>query len=268
MDLADQLDATVKYHDFWPVMKLRSPGSKSHDRAVVVRAGANWRSLIHTRAADRIGTEHVMAWNIEQVDLASEPAVQVIGSKRADGRAVMRNSRGATEPETRPGQMDYLDIGSAIECIHVEIEAAHCEHAAVTGDRIKDVPGARACYGENDVAAAGLHESGAIVLCHEGQRAVIGQSHPVHPKWIRPHERDCASVSVEDVKRRILSYRIANNSGSRRAVTRRGDFPGTGWEIWITDWIWERPVRCAVAGGPETMLPEVVARCIRLHKAA
>ena len=220
-------------------MKLRSPGSKSHDRAVVVRAGANWRSLLHTRAADRIGTEHVMAWNIEQVDLATEPAVQVIGSKRADGRAVMRNSRGAAEPETRPGQMDYLDIGSAIECIHVEIEAAHCEHAAVTGDRIKDVPGARACDTEYDVAAAGVDKSGAIVLCHQRFRAVIGQSHPVHPKWIRPRARDCASVSVKDVKRRILSYRIANNSRNRRAITRSGDLPGAGWQVWITDWIRE-----------------------------
>src|SRR6476620_3641140 len=137
-------------------MKLRSPGSKSHDRAVVVRAGANCRSLIHNRAADRIGTDHVMAWNIEQVDLATEPAVPVIGAKRADGRAGMRNSRVAAEPETRPGQMDYLDIGSAIECIHVEIEAAHREYAAVAGDRIKDVPGARVCDTEYDVAAAGV----------------------------------------------------------------------------------------------------------------
>ena len=93
-----------------------------------------------------------MAWNIEQVDLATEPSVCVIGSKRANGRAVMRHSRGAAEPEIRPGQMDYLDVGSAIECIHVEIEAAHCEYAAVTGDWIKDVPSARACDGEYDVA--------------------------------------------------------------------------------------------------------------------
>ena len=164
--------------------------------------------------------------------------------------------------------MDYPVIGCAVVCIHVEIEPAHCEYAAVAGHRVGTGSAAGACGGEYDVATAGLHESGAIVLCHEGQRAVIGQSHPVHPKRIRPHERDCASVSVEDVKRRILSYRIANNSRNRRAVTRRGDLPGTGWQIWITDWIWERPVRCAVAGGPETMLPKVVTRCIRLHKAA
>ena len=164
--------------------------------------------------------------------------------------------------------MDYPVIGCAVVCIHVEIEPAHCEYAAVAGHRVRTGSAAGACGGEYDVATAGLHESGAIVLCHEGQRAVIGQSHPVHPKRIRPHERDRASVSVEDVKRRILSYRIANNSRNRRAVTRRGDLPGTGWQIWITDWIWERPVRCAVAGGPETMLPKVVARCIRLHKAA
>jgi len=180
----------------------------------------------------------------------------------------MRNSRGAAEPKTRPGQMDYLDIGSAIECIHVEIEAAHCEYAAVAGDRIKDVPGARVCDTEYDVAAAGVDESGAIVLCHQRFRAVVGQSNPIHSKRIRPHERDCAGVSVEDVKRRILSYRIADNSRDPRAVTRRGDLSGTGWQVWITDWIWERPVRCAVAAGCETMLPKVVARCIRLHKAA
>jgi len=142
-----------------------------------------------------------MAWNIEQVDLATEPAVCVIGSKRAGGRAVMRNSRGAAEPEIRPGQMDYLDVGRAIECVHVEIEAAHCEYAAVAGDRIKDVPGARACDTEYEVAAAGVDESGAIVLCHQRFRAVIGQSHSVHSKWIRPHECDCASVSVKDIQR-------------------------------------------------------------------
>src|SRR6266436_1276376 len=242
-------------------MELCAPGSEGHNRAIVVGTGTNRCSLVHTGSADGIGTEHVMAWNIEQVDLATEPAVRVVGSKRAAGRAVMRNSRGAAEPEIRPGEMDYLDIGSAIECIHVEIEAAHCEYAAVAGDRIKDVPGAGACHGEYDVAVAGIDESGAIVLCHKRHRAVIGQSHPVHPKRIRPAECHCASVSVEDVKRRILSYRIANNSRNRRAVTRRGDLPGAGWQIWITDRIWKRPVRYAVAAGRETMLPKVIARC-------
>ena len=182
-------------------MELCAPGSEGHNCAIVVRTGTNRCSLVHTGSADGIGTEHVMAWNIEQVDLATEPAVCVIGSKRAGGRAVMRNSRGAAEPEIRPGQMDYLDVGRAIECVHVEIEAAHCEYAAVAGDRIKDVPGARACDTEYDVAAAGVDESGAIVLCHQRFRAVIGQSHSVHPKGIRPHERDCASVSVKDIQR-------------------------------------------------------------------
>ena len=182
-------------------MELCAPGSEGHNCAIVVRTGTNRCSLVHTGSADGIGTEHVMAWNIEQVDLATEPAVCVIGSKRAGGRAVMRNSRGAAEPEIRPGQMDYLDVGRAIECVHVEIEAAHCEYAAVAGDRIKDVPGARACDTEYEVAAAGVDESGAIVLCHQRFRAVIGQSHSVHPKGIRPHERDCASVSVKDIQR-------------------------------------------------------------------
>ena len=182
-------------------MELGPPGSEGHNCAIVVRIGTNRCSLVYTGSADGIGTEHVMAWNIEQVDLATEPAVHVIGSKRADGRAVMRNRRGAAEPEIPPGEMDYLDIGSAIECIHVEIEAAYCEYAAVAGDWIKDVPGARACDGEYDVAAAGVDESGAIVLCDQRFRAVIGQSHSVHPKWIRPHERDCASASVKDIQR-------------------------------------------------------------------
>src|SRR6476660_3678866 len=164
--------------------------------------------------------------------------------------------------------MDYPVIGCAVVCIDVEIEPAHCEYGAVSGHRVRTGSGPGACGGEYDVATAGLHESGAIVLCHERQRAIVGQSHPVHPKRIRPTERDRASVSVEDVKRRILSYRIANNSRNRRAVKRRGNITGTGWQIRITDWIWERPVRCTVAGGPETMLPKVVARCIRLHKAA
>ena len=182
-------------------MELCAPGSEGHNRAIVVGTGTNRCSLVHTGSADWIGTEHVMAWNIEQVDLATEPAVRVIGSKRTGGRAVMRNSRGAAKPEIRPGEVDYVIIGRAVECIHVEIEAAHCEYAAVAGDRIKDVPGARACDTEYDVAAAGVDESGAIVLCHQRFRAVIGQSNSVHPKGIRPRERDYASVSVKDIQR-------------------------------------------------------------------
>ena len=199
-------------------MELCAPGSEGHNRAIVVGTGTNRCSLVHTGSADWIGTEHVMAWNIEQVDLATEPAVRVIGSKRTGGRAVMRNSRGAAKPEIRPGEVDYVIIGRAVECIHVEIEAAHCEYAAVAGDRVKDVPGAGTCDGEYDVAAARVDESGAVVLCHQRFRAVIGQSHPVHPKWIRPRERDCASVSVKDIQRRILSYRITDNSRNSRAV--------------------------------------------------
>src|SRR6266478_4228472 len=199
-------------------MELCAPGSEGHNCAIVVRAGTDWRSLVGTGSADGIGAEHVMAWNIKQVDLATEPIVSVVGSKRAGGRAVMRHGRGSAEPEIRPGEMDYLGIGRAIECIHVEIEAAHCEYAAVAGDRIKDVPGARACDTEYDVAAAGVDESGAIILCHKRFRAVIGQSHAVHPKGIRPHACDRASVSVKYIQRRILSYRIADNSRNGRSV--------------------------------------------------
>jgi len=209
-----------------------------------------------------------MAWNIKQVDLATEPIVRVVGSERADGRAVMRNSRAAAEPKTRPGEMDYLGVSGAIECIDIEIEAAHCEYAAVAGDWIEDVPGARACDTEYDVAAAGIDERGTIVLCHKSDGAVVGQSHPVHAEWIRPCARNCASVSVKDVKRRILSCRIANNSCNSRAVARRGYLPGTGWQIRIADWIREGPVRCAVAAGPEAVLPKIISCCIRLHKTA
>ena len=84
-------------------MKLRSPGSKGRDRAVVVRAGANWRSLIHTRAANSIGPKHVGAWNIEQVDFATEPAVRVITAERACSRTIMRDGTGSAKPEARPG---------------------------------------------------------------------------------------------------------------------------------------------------------------------
>ena len=167
-------------------MKLCAPRSESHNRAVVIRSGTNRCSLVNTGAANGIGTKHVMAWDIKQVDLATEPIVNVVGSERADGSAVMRNSRGAAEPETRPSEMDYLDIGSAIECIHVEIEAAHCEYAAIAGDWIKDVPGARARDTEYDVAAAAVDKSGAIVLRYKRLRAIIGQSHSVHPEWVRP----------------------------------------------------------------------------------
>ena len=84
-------------------MILRSPGSKGHDRAVVVRAGANWRSLIHTRAANRIGPNHVAGWNIKQVDFATKPAVRVIAAERACSRTVMRDGTSSAKPEVRPG---------------------------------------------------------------------------------------------------------------------------------------------------------------------
>jgi len=82
-----------------------------------------------------------------------------------------------------------------------KLKAAHCEYAAVAGDRIKDVPGARACDTEYDVATAGVDESGRDCPVSPALRAVIGQSHSVHPKRIRPRERDRASASVKDVKR-------------------------------------------------------------------
>jgi len=56
-------------------MELCAPGSEGHNCAVVIRTGTNRSSLVHTGSADGIGTEHVMARNIEQVDLATEPAV-------------------------------------------------------------------------------------------------------------------------------------------------------------------------------------------------
>jgi hypothetical protein len=113
----------------------------------------------------------------------------------------MRHGTGAAEPETRSGEMDYLDISRAIECVYVEIETAHCKYVAVAGNWIEDVPRARPCDTEYDVAAAGVDESAAIVLCHKRFRAVIGQSDAVHPKWIRPRACDCARVSVKDIQR-------------------------------------------------------------------
>src|SRR2546429_85622 len=109
-------------------MEFCSPGSKGHNRAVIVRSGADRRSLVDTGATNGIGTEHIASRNIEQVDLATKPAVRVIAS-----------------------------------------ESAHC-------------------------------------------RTVIGQSYPIHPKWIRPHEFDRASISVKDIQCRILSHGIADNS--------------------------------------------------------
>ena len=112
----------------------------------------------------------------------------------------MRNGTSSAKPETRSGEMDYPGIGGAVECIHVEIEPAHCEYAAVAGDRVEHRSAAGACDTEYDVAAAGIDESGPIVLRHQRHGAVIGQSNPVHPKRIRPRECDCASVSVKDVQ--------------------------------------------------------------------
>ena len=82
-------------------MKLCAPRSESHNRAVVIRSGTNRCSLVNTGAANGIGTKHVMAWDIKQVDLAAEPAVHVIGSERTCRRAVMRHSGRTTKPETR-----------------------------------------------------------------------------------------------------------------------------------------------------------------------
>jgi len=92
----------VKYHDLWPVMVLRSPGSKSRDRAIVVRGGADGRPLIHTRAAYGIGPNHIGGWNIEQVDLATEPAVGITATECACSRTVMRDGTSSAKPKARP----------------------------------------------------------------------------------------------------------------------------------------------------------------------
>src|SRR5215471_19386106 len=186
VDLTNQFHATVKHHHLWPVMEFCPPGSKGHDHAVVARAGTARRPLVRTCAANGIGPKHTAAWDIEQVDLATEPAVGVVASERAHSRTVMRDGGSFAKPKIRSGEMDYLDIGGPIECIHVEIEAARYEHAAVARDWVENGSGARACDAEYNVAVAGVDESGFIVLRHEGHRAVIGQSHAVHSKWIRP----------------------------------------------------------------------------------
>src|SRR5262249_42732469 len=146
----------------WPVVEFCPPGSEGHDRAVVVRAGTTRRPLVGTRAANRIGAEHVAAWNIEQVNLATEPAVGVVASERAHRRTVMRNGGSVAKPKTRSGEMDYLGIGGPVESIHVEIEAAHCEHAAVARDWVENRSGAGARDAEYDVAGAGVDKGGLI----------------------------------------------------------------------------------------------------------
>ena len=98
-------------------MEFCPPGSKSHDRAVVVRTGADWRSLVRTCAANRIGPKHVAACDIEQVDVATEPAVCEIAAERAHGRTVTRDGRSLAKPEIRAGEMDYLVIGCAVVCV-------------------------------------------------------------------------------------------------------------------------------------------------------
>src|SRR5262252_3807184 len=186
VDLANQFHATVKHHHLWPVMEFCPPGSKGHDRTVVARGGTTRRPLVRTCAANGIGAEHVAAWDIEQVDRATEPAVGVVASKCTHGGAVLRDGGSFAKPKIRLGEMDYLGIGGPVECIHVEIEAAHCEHAAVARDWVENGSGAGACDAEYDVAVAGVDEGGFIVLRHKGHRAVIGQSHAVHSKWICP----------------------------------------------------------------------------------
>ena len=98
-------------------MVLRSPGSKSRDRAVVVRAGANWRSLIHTRAANRIGPNHVAGWNIKQVDFATKPAVRVIAAERACSRTVMRDGNKLRQTRSSPG-LNGLPGYRLCRCMH------------------------------------------------------------------------------------------------------------------------------------------------------
>src|SRR5207248_3345677 len=125
-------------------MELCAPGSKGHNRAVVVRACTDGRSLVDTRATNRIGTEHVTACNIEQVDLATKPAVSVIHSENAHFGTVMEDGRSPRKAEIRPGENDNLRIRGAVECIDSRIEAAYREYAAVTGDRVENISGAGA----------------------------------------------------------------------------------------------------------------------------
>jgi hypothetical protein len=65
--------------------------------------------------------------------------------------------------------MDYLDVGGAVEFINVEVEATHCEHAAIPGDRVENISGTGACDAKHYVGGAGIDESGAIVLCYQSQ---------------------------------------------------------------------------------------------------
>src|SRR5262249_7358839 len=173
VDLANQFHAAVKHHHLWPVVEFCPPGSKGHDHAVVARAGTTRRPLVGTRAANGIGAEHIAAWDIEQVDLASEPAVSVVASERAHRRTVMRDGGSFAKPKIRSGEMDYLGIGGPVECIHVEIEHAHDEHAAVARDWVENGSGAGACDAEYDVAVAGVDESGLIVSRRHGHCAGI-----------------------------------------------------------------------------------------------
>src|SRR5215469_6640644 len=142
VDLANQFHATVKYHHLWPVMEFCPPGSEGHDCAIVVRGGTTRRPLIGTCAAHGIGAEHVATWDIKQVNLATEPVVGGVASERAHRRTVMRDGGSVAKPETRSGEMDYLGIGGPVESIHVEIEPAHYEHAAVARDWVENRSGA------------------------------------------------------------------------------------------------------------------------------
>ena len=87
IDLADQLDATVKHHYLRPIMELGTPGSEGHHCAVVVRFRSNGRSLKVAGAGDGIRTNHLGTGDIKQDNLAREP-VREIRSKRTYGRAI------------------------------------------------------------------------------------------------------------------------------------------------------------------------------------
>src|SRR5512142_958917 len=103
-------------------------------------------------------------------------------------------------------------VGSPVVRIHIEIEAAHREHAAVTGDRVVNQTCAGPCDAEHNVARRGIDQSGLVILRDESDRTVIGQSHSVHSKTIRPRSSDRASGSIKDIESLILSYGIAHDS--------------------------------------------------------
>jgi len=123
-------------------MKLRTPGSESHHRAVVIRFRANGCALIHASAGHRVGTDHLGTGDIEQEHFACQPVVREISGERTHSGAVARDYGRPAEPVIRLTEVNHSLVGGAVKLLNIEVEAVGNKHVPIARDSVKDVAGA------------------------------------------------------------------------------------------------------------------------------